>query len=138
MSHNYCVNCRKVSGMLNPVQPGSGQLTAYQQSGFAKHTHPTKIYPENSVFLRSDLGSYFASWAACLNSGHLEIDSSGRMNLVYSDHTHTGTLFLSGAGTVPCDGVKLVLPGLSGFAHLFPVALGPGSATCALCGARIP
>lgn len=148
MSTYYCPQCTYgiISGSI--VDPRlcnlSGSFPAYNLfDKYQKHVLNCGYYNVNSVFTDAnfDLTSpipYTEYENYCLQtscSGSLEIDDSGRQNLVWYANKPTGELTISGSAVGHCDGVKLVLCTSEFTMHAYPTSsVVLFTETCACCG----
>src|ERR1022692_1060757 len=146
MSTYYCRSCAIASGYIDrsllPCVNLTGDPLGYQLDKYLKHTQ-TGYYSGGTVSLFSnpDYESYKTCVVGATISGCLEIDDSGRKNLVYWAGREIGCYYdpLSGVVKYPESGVRVVLYQNEAKIHGFTCnPTGMLVATCACCGGFLP
>ena len=135
MGDFYCRECAAKKGWINPPTGFDPIGNSYQVAKFIKHTTPTGIYPPNSVFDSSSYLSYSGYLTSALTFGCLEIDDSGRRNIVWFAGERLGQTNFRHSSARPDSAVKVVLPFNSQQVHQFPTAANSIiQGYCAICG----
>lgn len=116
-------------------------MTSYQLAKFMKHTVPLSSAGLVSVFTGS--GSppdvYEGYAVTTVNSGHVQFDDQGRMNIVWVASCQTGISYQGGKYVGSTDAVKVVLPHDAQRIHAYPIPVSElNSACCASCNRPIP
>ncbi len=146
MNTYYCRSCaislNHIDRSYLPSVNLTGDPSGYQLDKYLKHTQ-TGYYSggSTSLFSLPDYENYKTYILGATISGHLEIDSFGRSNLVYWAGKEIGCCYNAVSGSViyPESGVKVVLhqndPKIHGFT-CNPTGL--LNAFCASCGCALP
>ena len=122
MSDFYCHECAAKNGWMNVATEANLTGTPYQNGRFIKHTTPSGIYPIISVFDDPSYSANSGYLASASMFGCLEVDDSGRRNLVWDAEKRVGQTF-SGTTVLRADSaIKVVLPYNPRKIHLFPTA----------------
>lgn len=139
MTTILCHSCAANGGHLDGMVSSSLLSTAYQQKKHTKHTTGASGYPLTSIFTDPSVATYEGYFVSASVSGTLEIEPSGRKNLiVFADKTE-GALFVSGSYQHDQASVKVVLYTDPQHAHGFATSsAAPVHWTCSLCGGPAP
>jgi hypothetical protein len=136
MSTHYCHECAITLGHLRPLEPATnltGSINTLKK--YFKHTVPPASGSVISVFDQPDYDAYKDYVVTTLASGSVEVDSSGRYNILWVAGKQTGFTFINGVAQGPTDAVKVVLHTNPESIHAFPTgSVEFISATCARCG----
>ena len=134
----YCHEGAASRGML-PSIPTTLVTNQYQLEKYLKHTNPASTAGMTGVFTAPGSEAYQKYVVTAVASGHVEIDSQGRMNIVWVASEQTGIAYKGGQLVGPTKAVKVVLAQDSSTLHGFPIStaeLKVGS--CAQCGRPVP
>ena len=134
----YCHKCAdKLSLIPNPPS-GKVVRTPYQYGKHLKHTVPNSTYSILSIFSESSTSVYANHLVNAMLAGAVEIDDSGRQNIIWCAGRETGFQYQSGKLMQPADAVKVVLSLYSDSIHAFPEnSTNFSAATCCQCGTLI-
>jgi hypothetical protein len=135
MATRYCHKCASSKGFLVGGLPSGLTGTAYQVGKFLKHTVPSSSSQTTGVFTDPGYHAYSRYMISSSASGSVEIDDSGRTNVVWYAGKHIGASWVGGQPVFPADAVKLVLSHDSSKVHAFPVSsVAYQGEKCASCG----
>jgi hypothetical protein len=138
MSIHYCHRCAAELGHLRQPERNGLIGTTYQLEKYIKHTVPDPKYPVQSVFSSPSTSVYASFVLETMAAGSLELDDSGRKNVIWAAGEPTGFMFNRGVLVQPQDAVKVVLSTSTGEIHAFPAnSTTFFGATCVRCGAPI-
>ncbi|MBR10820.1 MAG: hypothetical protein CMP48_24475 [Rickettsiales bacterium] len=140
MGSYYCHKCATEESYLNPS--GSENLnftgSAYQLTKFLKHTLPVTQSGLVSVFVDPSYLTYKDYTVNTLFSGSVEIDDSGRKNILWLANENAGSTFLDGAFQNSGSLIKVVLPDDVNKIHAYPIDSGSlVTRVCSKCGKDI-
>ncbi len=134
----YCTDCMVRERLIAPVNLTGLAANSYQLDKFIKHTTPTSFFSVNSVFTTTSWNEYKIYMVTTCASGCLEVDASGRKNLLFFAGKETGLKYEQGMYTTSCSGIKLVLSEVEAKVHAYPIDFAPESRTCQTCGKPVP
>lgn len=146
MSTYYCRSCAIALGYIDrsllPSVDLIGDASGYQLDKYLKHTS-TGYYANGTVSLFSnpDYENYKTYVVGTTISGCLEIDASGRKNLVYWAGQQIGCYYdpATGAVVYPESGVRVVLYRDEAKIHGFTCnPTGAMVSRCACCSGPLP
>ncbi len=120
MSEYYCHKCSGELGWMNVQNPADLTGTEYQLAKFIKHTIPTYYGGSLSVFDDPAYSTYATYVGNTSGSGCLEIDDSGRKNLIWVAGKNTGFTYVNGIFRQPEDAIRVVLYDNQLKIHAFP------------------
>lgn len=122
MSQYFCRSCALTMGYIQYVDPAAdftGSVGSYQFEKFMKHTtSPATGSGIVSVFDSADYSTYAGYIIDTANSGSVEIDGQGRINIIWLANSPTGDTYFGNSVSQSVDAVKLVL-------HSDPVKIHP-------------
>jgi hypothetical protein len=131
----YCHECAARNSLMNAASPVSLTGTQYQLERFIKHTAPTGIYPVNSIFDDPTYNSYRNYVISSTASGCVQVDSAGRVNVIYVAGKTVGITVRNSTLVTPDDAVKVVLHDNQWKMHAFPTVSDTVNAQrCVECG----
>ena len=129
MSTYLCHVCAKRDGLIAPYsgilssdEPDEFVKTSYQVEKFLKHTVPKFHLGYVSIFSDPELEKYAQYTVSAAASGCVEIDSSGRTNLIVYAGQDNGFTLCQGKIQFPTDSTKLVLSHNADKFHSYPVS----------------
>ncbi len=98
MNSYYCHECAIKLGMYHPAAPIAFSVTSCQLGKLMKHTIPLSSAGLVSVFTGSGspLDTYEGYAVTTVNSGHVQFDEQGRMNIVWVASCQTGISYQGG------------------------------------------
>lgn len=136
MSTYYCHSCAIRLRYLQPLTPETNLTgSVYSLRKYFKHTVPPASERVISVFDEPDYDTYKNYVVTTLASGSVEIDSYGRVNVLWIAGKTTGFTFINGVLQGPTDAVKVVLHTDPESIHAFPTGSVEFVAeTCPECG----
>jgi hypothetical protein len=135
----YCINCAIAGGQLKPAVPTNLFDTQYQLEKYLKHTAPSSPYGFNSVFSDPSTVAYRNYIVTAVSSGHVQVHTSGRVNVIWVASEGTGISYQNGKFYFNADAVKVVFQDDQFKIHGYPTQSSElvGHACC-VCGRVIP
>lgn len=140
MSAYYCHDCAAVNGTLRPPPRGE-TLTdnTYKLGKYIKHTLPNSSSNYKTVFTGVTSDTYQDFIVTAVASGHVQIDSQNRVNIVWVGSASTGIALQGGNFVGDVEAVKVVCHSDTNKIHGFPISTAElKSARCVQCGRIIP
>jgi len=140
MNTYYCHDCAAVNGTLRPP-PAGETLTSnsYKLEKYIKHTLPSSSSDYKTVFTGISSESYQHYVVSAVASGHVQVDSQNRVNIVWVGSETTGIALQGGRYVGDMKAVKVVCHSNTNRIHGYPIAVSElNSASCAQCGRIIP
>ena len=141
MADYYCHECAGAIGMVTPINSETLSLTgtSYQFDKYIKHTMPVSAAGKVSIFDDPDYEKIRNYTVTAALSGAAEIDSKGRVNLIWYAGEGVGVTYRDGAYYATANTIKVVFHDDQYKIHTFPV----GSQIeqmreCKQCGKVIP
>jgi hypothetical protein len=140
MNTYYCHNCAVVNGTLRPPPKGEGLTdNSYKLDKYIKHTLPSSSSDYKTVFTGVASESYQNYIVSAVASGHVQVDSQNRINIVLVGSETTGIALQGGRFIGDMSAVKVVYHSDSNKIHGYPIAVTElKSAICVQCGRTIP
>lgn len=134
-SSHYCHRCAAKQGYIGSPPKADPTGTKYQLAKYVKHTSPSTASTPVGVFDDANLATYKDYIVNSALSGSVEVDSSGRTNIIWYAGGQIGLTFKNGNPILPNDTVKAVLFHDESRFHCYSISSGHYSrATCLLCG----
>ena len=131
----YCINCAIATGKYKPAIPALLTHTQYQLEKYVKHTSPTSAYSFNTVFTSPSSYTYHHYIVTAVASGSVQVDTRGRINIVWVASEQTGLLFQGTTLVGPTEAVKVVFHDDRNRIHGFPISTSQLNITsCTACG----
>jgi len=138
MSQSYCHRCATDRRLLGTGNTSDLTGTNYKTKKFLKHTVPVNSARTIGVFNDPTLQAYEQFVISSNASGSVEVDKSGRTNLVWYAGREVGFSWVDGRAKVPNDAVKLVLAHDHEKIHIFSISSADyAGRTCDVCGCRL-
>jgi len=136
----YCHGCAVVNGTLqSPPQRETLTDTEYKLDKYIKHTMPSSSSDYKTVFTGVSSETYQKCIVTAVCSGHVQIDSKNRVNVVWVGSEDIGISLQGGKYIGPTSAVKVVCHSNSSKVHGYPIPVSElKSAVCAQCGREIP
>ncbi|NKE71549.1 hypothetical protein [Candidatus Manganitrophus noduliformans] len=136
----FCHGCAVINGTLLPPPKGDGLTdNSYKLDKYIKHTLPSSCGDYKTVFTGVASESYQNYIVTAVASGHVQIDSKNRINIVYVGSGTTGIALKGGKWVGDMGAVKVVCHSDTNRIHGFPIAITElSSASCIQCGKIIP
>ena len=135
MSAYYCHDCAGTMGLLRP--PPKGDIltdNSYKLGKYIKHTLLSSSSDHKTVFTGVTSDTYQDYIVTAVASGHVQIDSQNRVNIVWVGSETTGIALEGGRFTGNMSAVKVVCHSDTNKIHGYPIAVSElSSATCAQC-----
>lgn len=135
----YCIDCAISGGQLQPAVPANLFDTQYQLEKYLKHTAPSSIYGFNSIFSDPSTVAYRDYIVTTVSSGHVQVDTSGKVNVIWVASRGTGISYQSGSFHSNADAVKVVFHDDQFKIHSYPTQSSElAGHNCCVCGRVIP
>ncbi len=140
MSTYYCHECAFINGTLR-LPPQGDRLTdnSYKLEKYIKHSDPSSSSDYKTVFTGVASESYQNYIVTAVASGHVQVDSQNRVNIVWVGSETTGIALKGGNFIGDMSAVKVVCHSDTNKIHGYPIAVSElKSTTCEQCGKTIP
>ncbi len=135
----YCIDCAIAGGQLKPAIPADLFGTQYHLDKYLKHTAPTSTHGFNSIFLDPSTVAYRDYIVTAVSSGHVQIGTSGKVNVIWVASSGTGISYQNGRFYANADAVKVVFHDDQFKIHGYPTESAElVGHTCCVCGRMIP
>lgn len=135
----YCIDCAISGGHLQRAVPTNLFDTQYQLEKYLKHTTPLSTYNFNSIFSDPSTVAYRDYIVDTVSSGHVQVDNSGRINIVWVASRGTGVSYQNGNFHSNADAVKVVFHDDQFKIHGYPTqSTELAGYNCCVCGKVIP
>ncbi len=135
----YCVDCAMACGRLRPAIPANLFHTQYQMEKYVKHTAPSSTFSFNSVFSDPSTIAYRDYIVTTVSSGPVQVDSLGRLNVMWVASKETGISYQNGRFYSNTHAVKVVFHDDQFKIHAYPTQSSDlAGHTCCACGKVIP
>ena len=140
MNTYYCHDCAVINGTLRPPPEGEGLTdNSYKLDKYIKHTLPSSSSDHKTVFTGVASESYQNFVVTAVASGHVQVDSQNRINIVWVGSETTGIALQGGRFVGDTSAVKVVCHSDTNKIHGYPIAVTElKSASCVQCGRTIP
>ncbi|MDH5179489.1 MAG: hypothetical protein OEZ39_05550 [Gammaproteobacteria bacterium] len=140
MSIYYCHECAAQIGMLGSPPIGDDLAdNSYKLEKYLKHTIPNSYANYKTVFTGVTSKSYQNYIVTAVSSGHVQIDDSNRINIVWVGSDSTGIALEAGKYIGEMSAVKVVCYSDTNKIHGYPIKVSElNAASCAQCGKPIP
>ena len=140
MDTYYCHDCAVINGTLRPPPKGEGLTgNTYKLDKYIKHTLPCSTGDYRTLFSGVTSESYHRYIVTSVASGHVQVDSKGRTNIVWVGSEDTGIALQGGKFIGDVSAVKVVCHSDTNKIHGYPIAVTElQSASCVQCGRTIP
>ena len=122
MSKYYCHKCAEALGFLPTKIEMNYTGSLVQIDKFIKHTMPSTTYKINSIFNTNDYAKFKNYIINTIHSGSVEIDSNGRINIVWIAGEKTGATYINGSFLTDNNSVKVVKSWDCNEIHSFPTS----------------
>jgi hypothetical protein len=117
----YCHPCAAACGLLQNIYTSDLGRSVSQQAKTKKHLEVSSRYPTLTVFKSTGLVDYAYHIVRTQEAGIVQIDESGRRNIVWLAGLAIGDLFRKSTDPIKSvDGIALVLSSIPHEAHVFP------------------
>ena len=139
MSTYYCHECAVINGTLRPPPQGDRLAdNSYKLEKYIKHTDPSSNSDYKTVFTGVTSESYRNFIVTAVASGHVQVDSQNRVNVVWVGSEATGIALKDKKFIGDMNAVKVVCHSDTNKIHGYPIAVSElKSATCVQCGKTI-
>jgi hypothetical protein len=110
-------------GMVTPINSETLSLTgtSYQLDKYLKHTMPVPAAGKVSIFDDPNYQKIRNYTVTAALSGAVEVDSKGRINVIWYAGEEVGVTYHDGTYNAPADSVKVVFHDDQYKIHTFPV-----------------
>ena len=122
MNEYYCHKCAESLGFLPTKIEMNYTGSLVQLDKFIKHTMPSTTYKINSIFNTNDYDKFKNYIIDTIHSGSVEIDSCGRMNIIWIAGEKTGATYINGSFLTDNNSVKVVKSWDCNEIHCFPTS----------------
>ncbi|GEM_PF-1047677 len=140
MSTYSCHDCAVINGTLRPPPKGEGLTdNSYKLGKYIKHTRPSSSSDYKTEFTGVASESYQNFIVTAVASGHVQVNSQNRINIVWVGSETTGIALQGGRFVGDMRAVKVVCHSDTNRIHGYPIAVTElNSASCVQCGRTIP
>jgi hypothetical protein len=140
MPSYYCHDCAVVNGFLrSPPKGDSLTDNVYKLDKYIKHTIPSSNSGYKTTVTGVTSETYQNYVVTAVASGHVQMDSHNKINIVWIGSETTGIALQSGRYVGDVSAFKVVYHSDSNKIHGFPIAVTElRSASCVQCGRTIP
>ena len=136
----YCHDCAAANGFLRPPPKGESLTdNVYKLDKYIKHTIPSSSGGYTTIVTGVTSEIYQNYVLTTVASGHVQVDSHNRINIVWVGSETTGIALQGGKFVGDVSAFKVVCHSDSNKIHGFPIAVAElKSATCIQCWKTIP
>lgn len=140
MNTYYCHDCAVLNGTLMPPPKGEGLTNnSYKLGKYIKHTLPSSSSDYKTLFTGVTSESYKNLIVTTVASGHVQVDSQNRINIVWVGSQTTGIAIQGGRFVGDMSAIKVVYHSDTKKIHGYPIAVAElKPACCVQCGKIIP